>query len=307
MAQHYALEPDEFKRVIKATCGLQKATDEEFLAFLAVAHEHGLNPLTREIFAFQRPGGGIQHIVSVDGWLKKMNEHPAFDGIRYADTVNDGGQLVAVTCRIYRKDRRHPTEVTEYLRENRRQTDQWTQRPARMLRHRATIQCIRTAFNLAGIMEQDEFDAWVERAKAMNGPATQAGDDSPEDWPGATRGQVSPPTGAVVEVSVETGVSPKINPPPHSESRKKGSSAPPLPQVDPAPPPPEPDKPDELISEEDQDRLVKAGDVVGLTMSKLLRYVREHYQVGDLRELRQSQAKQLQVDFRRMGEEQARR
>lgn len=191
MAERFALEPEEFKRVVKSTCGLGKANDEQFLAFLAVAHEHDLNPLTREIYAFTKPDGGIQTIVAVDGWYKKMNQNPMFDGIEFSDII-EGGQLVAITARIYRKDRQHASEVTEYMKECRRNTDPWRQWPARMLRHKAAIQAIRVAFNLAGIMDPDEAERFLEGIKnarsqtvppALAGSLDQVADAIPANEP----------------------------------------------------------------------------------------------------------------------------
>jgi len=68
------------------------------------------------------------------------------------------GAIFSVTCKIMRKDRAHPTVVTEYLSECIRNTDPW-KKPVRMLRHKAAIQCARYAFGLGGIMEQDEAEA----------------------------------------------------------------------------------------------------------------------------------------------------
>ena len=43
---------------------------EQITAFLMVAKEYKLNPITKEIYAFPAKGGGVQPIVSIDGWLK---------------------------------------------------------------------------------------------------------------------------------------------------------------------------------------------------------------------------------------------
>lgn len=275
MAQRFNLEPEEFKRVIKATCGLANARDEEFLAFLMIAHEHKLNPLTREIYAFQKQGGGISGIIGIDGWYKIANQHPAFDGLEFEDVLQ-GGQLVAVTAKVYRKDRTHPTEATEYMRECKRETDPWRRWPARMLRHKAAIQAIRIAFNLAGIIDPDEAERYIEMQQHL------AEDSSHDDLPGASPGKSSPVSGAAAES--EPSVSENTSPP-STEGRKKRASTPPPPQI-PEPEPP----PDELITEDESDKLVKQGDMAGYTASKLRKYVQKEYQVGDLNELRKSQA-----------------
>lgn len=135
-----------------------KASNEQFLAFLQVANQYGLNPLTKEIYAFPAKGG-IQPVVSIDGWVKLANANPNFDGMEYEDSIEDGA-VVAITCKVYRKDRAHPVTATEYMAECKRGTEPWKQWPRRMLRHKATIQAIRYAFGFAGIIDPDEADRW---------------------------------------------------------------------------------------------------------------------------------------------------
>ena len=158
MAGKFGMEAAAFEQTVRATCGCEKATKEQFAAFLLVANEYGLNPITREIYAFPTRGGGIQPIVGIDGWMTMANNHAAYDGITFVDRLSDDGQLVAITAQIHRKDRSHPVEVTEYLAECRQGTDPWKKWPARMLRHKAAIQAIRYAFGFSGIVDPDEAD-----------------------------------------------------------------------------------------------------------------------------------------------------
>lgn len=158
MASQYQMEPKAFGDTVRATCLPATATNEEFAAFLMVAKEYGLNPITREIYAFPKKGGGIQPIVGIDGWLNLINSNPQCDGMEFVDEKNDKAELVSITCKIYRKDRNRPTEVTEYMSECRRPTEPWQKWPARMLRHKATIQCARYAFGFAGIIDPEEAE-----------------------------------------------------------------------------------------------------------------------------------------------------
>ena len=160
MAQHYGMDKRAFEATLRATVMPEKASNEQAAAFLLVAREHKLNPFTREIFAFPTQGGGIQPVVSVDGWMKLINSHPDFDGMDFVDNAQDGA-LMSITCRMYRKGRAHPVEVTEYMSECRRDTPTWKRWPARMLRHKAAIQAARYAFGFAGIMEPDEAERMV--------------------------------------------------------------------------------------------------------------------------------------------------
>jgi phage recombination protein Bet len=158
MATKFGMEPAAFEQTVRATCGCDKATKEQFAAFLLVANEYGLNPVTKEIYAFPTRGGGIQPIVGIDGWMTMANNHPAYDGITFVDRLGDDGQLLAITAQVHRKDRSHPVEVTEYLAECKQGTDPWKKWPARMLRHKAAIQAIRYAFGFSGIVDPDEAD-----------------------------------------------------------------------------------------------------------------------------------------------------
>jgi phage recombination protein Bet len=147
--------------LMKAKSGNQQVTHEELAVFMSIANEYRLNPLTKEIYAFNNRGT-IQPIVSIDGWLKIINTHSQFDGMEFEDQVDANGGLVAITCRIYRKDRNRPTSVTEYLNECQGVSEPWKKWPVRMLRHKATIQCARYAFGLSGIIDEDEAERYKE-------------------------------------------------------------------------------------------------------------------------------------------------
>jgi phage recombination protein Bet len=155
MAEKQDLDPQAYASTVMKTCFSGNTTPEQFMAFLMIAREHGLNPITREIFAFESRGK-VMPIVSIDGWLKIINEHPQFNGMQFVDTIDDDSCLISITCKIHRRDRDLPTEVTEYLDECKMNTEPWKKWPARMLRHKATIQAARYAFGFAGIYDQDE-------------------------------------------------------------------------------------------------------------------------------------------------------
>jgi phage recombination protein Bet len=134
-----------------------QVSNEQIAAFLAVANEYGLNPFTKEIYAFPTRGGGIQPIVGVDGWLDLMNRHMQYDGMDKPEYgLSEDGKLESCTLTIYRKDRGHPTVHTEWYQECKRDTEPWKQMPRRMLLNRTTCQIVRRAFGFAGIMDEDE-------------------------------------------------------------------------------------------------------------------------------------------------------
>lgn len=158
MAGRFGMEAGPFEATLRATVVPKDCTREQFAAFLMVARDYHLNPITKEIFAFPTRAGGIQPIVSVDGWMNLMNSHPQMDGLEFDDIKDEAGNITAIKCRVYRKDRRTAIEVIEYMAECKRSTDTWKTWPARMLRHKAAIQAARYAFGFSGIVEPDEFE-----------------------------------------------------------------------------------------------------------------------------------------------------
>lgn len=155
IAQRFGMQDGdgaELISVLKATAFKGPASDAQLTALMVVANQYGLNPFTREIYAFPDKNNGIVPVVGLDGWSRIINEHPQFDGMEYE---MDATQC---TCIIYRKDRSHPIHVTEFMDECKRDTGPWRSHPKRMLRHKATIQCARLAFGFAGIYDQDEAE-----------------------------------------------------------------------------------------------------------------------------------------------------
>lgn len=142
---------------LKATAFKGQVSDAQMTALLIVANQYGLNPWTKEIYAFPDKNNGIVPVVGVDGWSRIMNGHPQFDGMDFEQDDE------SCTCKIYRKDRSRPVSVTEYMSECKRSNvGPWTSHPKRMLRHKAMIQCARLAFGFGGIYDQDEAERIAE-------------------------------------------------------------------------------------------------------------------------------------------------
>ena len=172
MADRFGVDPAEMMQTLKATAFKGNVSDAQMQALLIVADQYGLNPWTKEIYAFPDKGG-IVPVVGVDGWARIINDNPQFDGMDFEQDDE------SCTCIIYRKDRSHPIKVTEYMGECKRGTPPWQSHPKRMLRHKAMIQCARLAFGFSGIYDEDEAQRIVERdvtpaASENPGPAVQA-------------------------------------------------------------------------------------------------------------------------------------
>jgi len=136
--------------VLKATAFKGQVSDAQMTALLVVANQYGLNPWTKEIYAFPDKQNGIVPVVGVDGWSRIINSRPEFDGMDFQQDAE------SCTCTIYRKDRSHPIKVTEWMAECKRSAGPWLSHPYRMLRHKAMIQCARLAFGFSGIFDEDE-------------------------------------------------------------------------------------------------------------------------------------------------------
>lgn len=150
LANRLECDPAKLVTLLQKTAFEKCKTPEEFQAMCMAANTYDLNPILKELYAFPSKSGAVVPIVSIDGWLKIINRHPALDGIEFEESDDH------CTAVIHRKDREHPTKVTEWLSECRGDTEPWKRWPKRMLRHKALIQCARIAFGFAGIYDEDE-------------------------------------------------------------------------------------------------------------------------------------------------------
>lgn len=165
-------DPQELVQTLKATAFKGNATDAQFNALMIVSTQYGLNPFTKEIYAFPDKQNGIVPVVGVDGWSRIINSHPQFDGMEFKyseETTTPAGSNTKahewVECVIYRKDRSHPIVAREYLDEVYRPpfkgkfgevNGPWQSHTKRMHRHKAMIQAARLAFGFGGIYDEDE-------------------------------------------------------------------------------------------------------------------------------------------------------
>lgn len=208
MASKYHMDPQTFANTVRKTAMPSNATNEEFAAFMMVAKEYNLNPILKEIHAFPKKGGGIQPIVSIDGWVSLINQHPQCNGYDFEWTTDNKGDPISCKCTMYRKDRTHPVVVEEFLAECYRNTEPWKMKH-RMLRHRALIQAARYAFGFSGIMDQDEAEtlAQMRDITPPTPPRPQMADFAPtpqaeQAAEPTTTEKVDEETGEITEVGV---------------------------------------------------------------------------------------------------------
>jgi phage recombination protein Bet len=162
MAQRFGVDPDKMMTTLTATAFKGNASTEQLMALAVVADQYGLNPWTKEIYAFPSQNG-IVPVVGVDGWSRIINTNPQFDGMDFVEgELNNKSIPSWIECRMYRKDRGHPICVKEYFDEVNRDTAPWKSHPRRMLRHKAMIQCARIAFGFVGIYDEDEAERIID-------------------------------------------------------------------------------------------------------------------------------------------------
>lgn len=196
-ASKYSIDPKVLLATLKATCFRQSdgdVSDEQMVALLVVADQYNLNPFTKEIYAFPDKNRGIVPVVSVDGWVRIINEHPDFNGY---EVLLPDAQLPAVdnerpaawewvTIKLHRKNVEFTPALTEYLDECYRApikkngsngpytiNGPWQSHPKRFLRHKALIQAARVVFGFSGIYDDDEAQRIIEAQRTMDVVATQ--------------------------------------------------------------------------------------------------------------------------------------
>lgn len=162
MAKRLNIDSNILLGVLKKTAFRDCRTNEEFISAVIVANMYKLNPLRGEIYAFPSSKGGVQPIVSVDGWCKVISGHREFDGVSFNEIEDKDGNLIAVECTLYRKGFTHPIVVKEYLEEVQRNTEPWKKMKRRMCRHASLKQAGRVGFGITGIYDEDDADRMKE-------------------------------------------------------------------------------------------------------------------------------------------------
>lgn len=192
MAERFSVDADKLKTTLKATAFRQRAdrggnvrevTDEELMALLIIAEIYGLNPFTKELYAYFDPkSGAIIPVVSVDGWLRIINDQPTLQSMSFTyspETVTHKGKTCHqwIEVEIVRSDRTKPIVIREYFAEVVRSVDfatPWDTHPNRMHRHKTVIQGGRYAFGFGGIYDDDEAQRIIEGSAST---ATEPGLD----------------------------------------------------------------------------------------------------------------------------------
>lgn len=236
-ADRYSVDADKLMTTLKNTCfklsknkqtgELKQVTNEQMMALLIVADQYGLNPFTKEIFAFEDSSKGVVPVVSVDGWARIINSHRDLDGIEFAFsetmTTPAGGKSCPEWCEvsIYHKGRSRPTTIREYLDEvyvpaRNGFSGPWQSHTKRFLRHKTLIQGARVAFGFGGIYDEDEAHRVIEGVATRVTDVSKVSDlqarleAASKDNPATT---TEPEDGGVVDADFNEAPTPETNQP----------------------------------------------------------------------------------------------
>lgn len=115
--------------------------------FVAISSAFGLNPWKREIYAVaygKDDKRKLSIIVGYETYLRRADSFPQYDGYETAITKEDG--TMVCTCKVFRKDRNHPTISKVYLNEYHQGNTMWNTKPRTMLEKVAICTALRRAF-----------------------------------------------------------------------------------------------------------------------------------------------------------------
>jgi len=188
--------------------GNGNVTDQEVMMFLSLCRYQKLNPFLREAYLIKYGTQAATIVVGKETFTKRAESHQQFDGmeagiiIKHQDKFEyrsgalllKNEDLVGGWAKIYRKDWKHPADVTVSLTEYQQMKDgkpmaSWGKMPATMIRKVAVMQALREAFpnELGGMYGAEEMQVEV------NNLPTEHIDITPEPQLEAVKEQAQQP------------------------------------------------------------------------------------------------------------------
>lgn len=161
---------------IQSTCA--KGTSKVELAyFLSLAKSVGLNPFNKEIWCYKDNKGNLLIFSGRDGFLKKAQQNPAYNGIRSSEVcendefgidiannvihhmikIGDRGKIVGAYAIVFRKGGEPTVEWAEFKTYNKGQYT-WSTHSAEMIKKVAECHALKKAFGITGISVEYEYD-----------------------------------------------------------------------------------------------------------------------------------------------------
>lgn len=150
------------------TNGNGAVTDQEVNYFVHLCRGQGLNPFLKEIYLIKFGQQPATFVVSKEAFLKRAEANSQYDGAESGIIVlnkdgelierkggfflKDSEQVVGGWAKVYRKDRKYPSDVQVTFEEYAGRTkdgnlnSNWANRPATMIKKVALVQALREAF-----------------------------------------------------------------------------------------------------------------------------------------------------------------
>ena len=150
------------------TNGNGAVTDQEVNYFVHLCRGQRLNPFLKEIYLIKFGTQPATFVVSKEAFLKRAEANPQYDGSESGIIVlnkdgelierkggfflKDSEQVVGGWAKVYRKDRKYPSDVQVTFEEYAGRTKEgnlnsnWANRPATMIKKVALVQALREAF-----------------------------------------------------------------------------------------------------------------------------------------------------------------
>lgn len=162
------------------TNGNGAVTDQEVNYFVHLCRGQRLNPFLKEIYLIKFGTQPATFVVSKEAFLKRAEANPQYDGSESGIIVlnkdgelierkggfflKDSEQVVGGWAKVYRKDRKYPSDVQVTFEEYAGRTkdgnlnSNWANRPATMIKKVALVQALREAFpnDLSNLYTEEE-------------------------------------------------------------------------------------------------------------------------------------------------------
>jgi hypothetical protein len=154
------MAPESALVAVKAMVG--EVPDWVLTRFMLAARSTGLSLFGGEVYPARREDGGLDAVVSLDGWVKLVNRHPEFQGVTFTYSLDRVASMGThrphewVECSITRKGIPAPFTAREYFEEVNQNRGVWLTHPIRATRNAALVQAARYAFGLSGVGVADE-------------------------------------------------------------------------------------------------------------------------------------------------------
>ena len=149
------------------------ATDDEFKIFLALAQKYDLDPFAKQIwFVKYKESEPASIFTGRDGFLHIAHRTGKFDGMetqvrkvdeplrvydKYGKLIFKSDYQYVATCKVYRKDMKHPIVVEVWEEEYSAGNRMWKTKRRTMIQKVAESQALRRAFDISGLYAPEEI------------------------------------------------------------------------------------------------------------------------------------------------------